>query len=349
MKPLRVAVVAPPFYEIPPDGYGGIERVCASIVDGLARRGHDVTLIASGTRRVAGRFVQTLPVAPGEDTGDDVGVELLHAARAHAAVSALKPDIVHHHSRAGLLMHTGGRASVATVHGAVSGPESEADYHRALGGRVPLVAVSDAQRRTAAELAWAGTVHNGVDPDAYPFRESKDDYLLYLGRLSWAKGADIAVAAAVAAGRRLVVAGGPTSASERQWAELVLRRETHGGVEFVGEVSGHRRLALLAGASCLVHPSRWEEPFGLAVVEAMACGTPVVATRRGALPELVHDGVTGVLVGLSDEAAAGDDVAAAVEQAVGLSPRACRARVVNQFSADRMVSGYLAIYRQLLD
>ena len=342
MRPLRIAVVAPPFYEVPPQGYGGIERVVALLVDELSRLDHEVTLIAVGPQRTHVRYVPTMVVAPGEGTDDDVGLELLHAARAKAALRDLDADVLHLHSRGSLLIEDTARATLATVHGSVRGAESQVDLYRAIGPTLPLVAVSNAQRIAAPDLAWAGMVHNGVDASAYPFREDKDDYALFLGRLSPGKGPDLAMAAAAAAGRRLVVAGAATTLTEHRWVESELARWSTGHVEFLGEVTGARRLAVLSRAACLLHPSRWEEPFGLAVIEAMACGTPVVVTSRGALPELVVDGETGVVC---DDP---DLLPEAVERAAALRPGACRNRVLEKFSSIRMAEGYLEIYEELL-
>jgi glycosyltransferase involved in cell wall biosynthesis len=340
VQQLRVVVVAPPYYEVPPTGYGGIERVCALLVNGLAARGHDVTLVAAGNPRTAGRFVQSLPVAPGEGTEDQVGVEVVHAAKAWEVIEELNPDVVHYHSRVGLLTARPSPPSIATVHYAVFGPESQAGLYRSLRGRVPLVAISDAQRHQAPGLPWIGRVHNGVNPGAYPFRADKEEFLLCLGRLSTTKGIDLAVAAARSTGRQLVVAGAATIHSERQWAEVTLGDRA--GVEFIGEVSGRQRIALLSRAACLLHLARWEEPFGLDVVEAMACGTPVVATPRGALPEIIANGETGMLC---------DDLSS-IDQAIAGATRCsaedCRARVVKLFTADRMVDEYVQTYRRVV-
>lgn len=340
---MRVAIVAPPYYEIPPTGYGGTERVCHLLVVGLLERGHEVTLIAAGGDHTDARFVSTFPETQVEGSESETTIELLHATRAAGALERLDVDVVHDHSRAGPLTAASRRTpTVATVHGPLTGADSQRELFAALSRSISLVAISDAQRRDAPELNWAGRVYNGIDVDAYPFRADKDDYVLCLGRTHPQKGVDLAIDAARAADRRIVVAGSWTIPAERAWFEEHIRPRIGPGVEWVGEVSGDAKRELLAGASCLVFPAQWAEPFGLAMVEAMACGTPVVGLRAGSVPEVVEDGRTGVVC---DEPA---ELAAAIVAADEIDRGACRARVAEAFSAKRMVAGYEAVYAELV-
>jgi glycosyltransferase involved in cell wall biosynthesis len=340
---LRIAVVAPPFYEIPPPSYGGTERVCYLLVEGFVRRGHDVTLIAAGRNHTTGRFIATFPEAQPEGSETDTEVELLHAARAAVALSELDLDVVHDHTRAGpLTAASRATPTVATVHAAVTGPESRAEALAVLGRWVRLVAISDAHRAGAPHLNWVATVHNGMPVEEFPFSAEKQEYLLYLGRLSPQKGVHLAIDAAREAGRPLIVAGGWTIPSERAYFDQEIRPRIGQGVEWVGEVGAAERLRLLAGASCLLYPIRWEEPFGLAVVEAMACGTPVVALRAGSMPELIVDHETGILC---DEPS---KLAAAIQAAIRLDPGACRAHVAQHFGVERMIDGYESVYRTVI-
>lgn len=340
---LRVAVVAPPFYEVPPLGYGGTELVCFLLVEGLVDRGHDVALVAAGPNRTRARFVGTFDVAQPEDASSAAEVEIVHAARADAALEELDVDLVHDHSRAGPLTARGRRVpTVATVHGAVAGPDSQAELYAALGRLAPLVAISDAQRRGAPELPWIATVHNGIPVGDYPFRADKEDYVLVLGRISAHKGVHLAIDAAAAAGRRVVVAGSWTVPTERAYFDEHVRPRLGTGVEWLAEVGGEEKRDLLARAACLLFAAEWEEPFGLVLVEAMACGTPVVALGAGAVPELVVDGETGILCDRPSELAAG------IEAARRLDPGRCREHAQERFDVERMIAGYEAVYRRVL-
>jgi glycosyltransferase involved in cell wall biosynthesis len=340
---LRIAVVAPPYYEIPPQGYGGIERVCHALVVGLLERGHDVTLIAAGGDHTDARFVPTFPEAQVEGSEFETTIELLHAVRAATALEWLELDVVHDHSRAGPLLAASRRTpTVATVHGPMRGAESQREVFAELGRSVSLVAISEAQRHDAPELNWVGRVYNGIDVGSYPYRTDKDDYVLVLSRLHPQKGIDIAIDAALKAGRRIVVAGSWTIPTERAWFEDLIRPRLGPGVEWVGEVEGEAKRELLAGAACLLFPARWAEPFGLAMVEAMACGTPVVGLRAGSVPEVVDHGRTGVICDRPGE------LPEAIAAAVALDPHACRARAGELFSADRMVAGYEALYQAVV-
>jgi glycosyltransferase involved in cell wall biosynthesis len=323
--------------------YGGTERVCYLLVQGLIDRGHDVVLIAAGSNHTRAQFIRTLDTACGEGTDADTMLAAIHAARAMAALEELQVDVVHDHTLIGPL--TGGdrlSPTIVTAHLPVAGPESAFDYYQAVAAGCFLVALSEAQRRLAPELGWVGTVHNGIELERYRFRPEKDDYVLYLGRISRSKGVHSAIDAARAAGVRLVIAGKGTVPSERAYFDREIAPQVHDGVEWVGEVGGDQRNDLLAGARCLLFPVQWEEPFGLVMLEAMACGTPVVALRAGSVPELIDDGVSGFVC----ERAA--DLPTAIRKASDLRPQDCRQHVANGFTAERMVAGYEAIYRRVL-
>jgi hypothetical protein len=208
-RPVRIAMVAPPWFEVPPQGYDGIEAVCAGLVDRLVARGHWVTLIGAGRDRTAAKFVATFAEPPSVRLGEPVP-EVLHSAAVAQAVEDVEADLVHDHTLAGPLLAAGRPVStVVTAHGPVDGDLG--DYYRQLGGWVGLVAISDAQRRIAPDLPWLATVYNGIDVDAYPFREAKDDFVLFLGRFSPDKGAHLAIDAARPAGRFCL----PASAASR--------------------------------------------------------------------------------------------------------------------------------------
>ncbi len=337
---MRILMVAPPWYDVPPLGYGGIESMVAGLVAGLTRRGHDVTLIGAGRAGTSARFLSTYGRAPSERIGEPLP-EVLHAAKAYAMTSKLVVDVIHDHTLAGPLTAPAQTVpTVITCHGEVGGEYGE--YYRVLGAAVSMVAISEAQRRIAPDLNWAGVVHNAVDVTAFPFREHKEDWALWLGRFNEDKGAHLAIDAARAAGRRILLAGKLTEKIEYDYFDEYVRPRLGADAEYVGEADTPRKHELLAAARCLIFPIVWEEPFGMVMIEAMACGTPVVALCRGAVPEVVVDGVTGFI--RSDPS----ELPAAIEAAGTLDPRACRSRVERFFGVEVMARAYEAIYRRTI-
>jgi glycosyltransferase involved in cell wall biosynthesis len=342
-EPLRIAVVAPPYYDLPPLAYGGIERVCWSLAEGLVERGHDVTLVGAGASATRARFVATFPEAQQEGTPSEATIEVLHAARAAAALDELALDVVHDHTRTGpLLAPSRIVPTLVTVHSPLAGPELQLELYTALARWAKLAALTEAQRRAAPQLPWVGVVPNGIEVDAYPYRAEKDDFVLFLGRMSRHKGVHLAVRAAREAGRRLVIAGTWTIPEEQEYFEMEVRPQLGRDVEWVGSAAGETRTELLASAVCLLFPVVYEEPFGLVMIEAMACGTPVVALPAGSVPEVVVHGETGIICAETGE------LAAAIDAATRLDPARCRAHVRDRFSALRMVERYEALYRRLL-
>ncbi|MEV4456656.1 glycosyltransferase family 4 protein [Microbispora sp. NPDC049633] len=336
-RALRVAMVAPPWYDVPPRTYGGIEAVIAGLVGGLRARGHRVTVVGAGR----GVDLRTYEEPPSARIGESYP-EVVHAARAARLLRGLVVDVVHDHSLAGPLTAAGRLVpTVVTCHNDVSGELG--DYYRGLGADVSLVAVSSAQRAHAADLNWVGRVHNAVDVSAWPFRERKDDWVLWLGRLSPDKGAHLAVEAARAAGRRIVLVGRRAERAEQAYFRERVEPLLGPDVEYLGEADGALKSELFSRARCLVFPLSWDEPFGMVMIEAMACGTPVVALRRGAVPEVVADGVTGYVRDTPAE------LPAAIEAVSALDPHAVRARVVRHFDVPVMVEGYERVYREVAE
>lgn len=337
---MRIALVAPPWYTIPPERYGGIEMVVAGLADGLVAAGHSVILVAVGRTGTRAQTVLRSYPEPQSDRLQAALPEVVHAAFVHQALREVDVDLVHDHSTAGPLTATGRSIpTVVTAHNDVSGEFGRILRH--LSGDVAPVAVSASQRRTAPDLDWAGVVHNGVEVDAYPFSDAKEDYVLFLGRMGADKGAHVAIDAARAAGRRIVLAAKCLEPTEHEYFAAQIEPRLGPDVEWLGEVDADRKTALLVGASALLFPVAWDEPFGLVMVEAMACGTPVVALHRGAVPEVVVDGVTGWVC----------DDPAGISRALGrlheLDPAACRAHVERRFSTRAMVSGYEKVYDEV--
>lgn len=341
--PLRIGMVAPPWFDIPPKAYGGIEAVVADLVNALVARGNEVTLVASGPRRTAAqRQVRAFERAPFELLGHDPLPEVIQAAQAARAFAGLDLDIVHDHSMAGPLLARGRRIpTVITMHNAAFG--TNADYFRRLGDTVDVVAISDAQRREAPALNWIGTVHNAIDASSYPFAERKDDYVLWIGRFCADKAPHLAIDAARRAGRRIVLAGKLNEAGEHAYFQKYIVPRLGPDVDYVGEADAALKRKLYAHARCLVFPIQWDEPFGMVMIEAMACGTPVVATPRGSVPEVVAHGRTGYIV---------DDLEQfpkAIERCSQIDPAACRRWVLEHFDLPVMARGYEAMYRRAMD
>jgi glycosyltransferase involved in cell wall biosynthesis len=344
---LRIIQVAPPYFEVPPGDYGGVESVLADLADALVARGHEVTLLGAGEPRTSARFVQIWERTLAERLGEPFP-EVVHAATTRRAVERLVraggADLVHDHTLAGPLNARTyaalGLPTVVTVHGPVDADLRE--YYRDLGTDVALVAISDRQRQIAPELNWAGTVHNGLRVEAWPFQRDKQDYALFVGRFHPDKAPHLAVEAAHAAGVPLVLAGKCAEPAEREYFESEVEPRLRDTDQVFGMADGPAMRELLANARCLLFPVQWEEPFGMVMIEAMACGTPVVALRAGAVPEVVRPGVTGLICSTPAE------LPEALHEVRRLDPDACRAHVAHTFNADRLGARYEAVYEQVL-
>jgi glycosyltransferase involved in cell wall biosynthesis len=339
---MHIAMVAPPWFRMPPAAYGGIEWMCYYLIQGLEARGHDVTLIGvdqSNTR--AKRFYRSFQEAPSARLGEP-WPEVMHAAYAGRVIKETAPDIVHDHTLAGPLLAFGRPVpTVITAHGPVDGEIGK--YYELLSSEVSLIAISDAQRRMAPHLAWIGRVYNAIPIDEYPFPEHKEDYLLWLGRMNPEKAPHLAITAARAVGAPIVLPGKCSEPAERAYFDEEVKPLLGEDVDWIGEANTERKKELLAGARCFVFPIQWQEPFGIVMVEALACGTPVVGLRAGSLPEIVEDGVTGFVRDSPDEL---PDAIQAVDR---IDPRVCRERIAGRFDVDAMVEGYERAYRNALE
>lgn len=340
-KRLHVAMIAPPYFDIPPTAYGGVEAVVADLVDALTARDHQVTLIGAGGHRTrAQRFLATYQRQPADQLGEPLP-EVVHAAQVARLLEDLDADVVHDHTLAGPLLARGRAApTVVTVHGPATGEPGT--YYGALGSTVGLVAISDAQRAKAPGLPWAATVHNAIRADTFPFRAEKDEFALFLGRFHPDKAPHLAVEAARAARLPIVLAGKCAEPAERAYFTREVEPRLGPDTTMFGVADAAAKRDLLARAACLVFPICWDEPFGLVMIEAMACGTPVVALRRGAAPELIIPGQTGVIVDHPGE------LAGAIDEARRLDPWICRKHVQQNFTTDLMAAGYEAVYRRAL-
>jgi glycosyltransferase involved in cell wall biosynthesis len=343
VAPLNIVMVAPPYFEVPPSGYGGVEAVVAQLTDALIARGHRVTLLGAGRSGTTARFVKVWDDILAERLGDPFP-EVLHALKVRRIITELarteRIDIVHDHTFAGPLnapMYSSlGIPTVVTVHGPVDGEPQ--DYYRALGTTAQLIAISDRQRSLAPGLNWIGRVHNAVRPIEWPLQTEKQDFALFLGRYAPYKGPDLALQAAHAADIPLVLAAKMNEQPEREYFNTAVRPLLSDRDCVFGEADAVSKRLLLSSARCLLFPIRWEEPFGIVMIEAMACGTPVVALRGGAVDEVVEDGVTGIICDDPSE------LPAAIAEVGRIDPLACRRRVMDRFSVDGLGAGYEAAY-----
>jgi glycosyltransferase involved in cell wall biosynthesis len=338
---MRIALIAPPWYAVPPSGYGGIEWVVALLADGLTERGHDITLFAPPGSRTKARLVSPLGERLPPDSIGNPWYEASHAMSAYEGSERF--DVLHDHTgpvgvSIGALIES---PIVHTLHGPFT-PQALMLYSR-IARHLWFVAISESQRSMGpSDLRWAGVVYNGIPIDNYPYREDKEDVLFFLGRADEEKAPHLAIEAARRAGRQLVMC--VTTKNEREqryWAEQV-EPLLGDDVEVHGECDQEQKADLLGRAAALLFPIQWAEPFGLVMIEAMACGTPVVAWRNGSVPEVIDDGVTGFVVDSMD----------GMVQAIGrvgeLDPRAARAHVEERFSAAAMVTGYERAYERIL-
>lgn len=341
VAPLRIAMVAPPWLEIPPVAYGGIEPVVAGLVDSLVARGHEVTLVASGEARTTAQRTVTIFDKPPSNRIGEALPEVIGAAVAARAIADLEIDLVHDHTLAGPLLAWGRRTpTVVTAHGPVTGESGL--YYSLMSDTVKLIAISDSQRTSAPEVHFAGRVYNGIDVASFTVQERKQDYVAWIGRFTPDKGPDEAIRAARALGLRIILAGKCSEPAEFEYYESVVKPMLGPDAEFVGEVDATSKRALMEGAQCLVFPLQWDEPFGVVMVESMACGTPVAAFARGSVPEVVADGVSGAVVPV------GSDFTLAVTRAIGLDPWACRRHVEERFDLGFMARGYEKVYLETL-
>ena len=294
---MRIGLVCPVWFPVPPEAYGGTERVVALLADGLVDAGHDVTLFASGDSQTRARLESVFHTAPSEWIGHTYW-EMQHAM--HAFLKADEFDVVHDHTGMLGLAFGGliGTPFCHTVHGPLDGqPGRMYEQVLELAPSAKLISISMNQRKPKPHLPWIGNCPNALDLSMYPFRRKPGgDYLVFLGRMSPDKGAHRALAVALETGIPLKIAAKCREPLEIRYFDEFIRPHLGGSIEYVGEVGHADKVELLMGARALISPIDWEEPFGLMMIEAMACGTPVISTRRGAVPEIVDHGRTGVIV-----------------------------------------------------
>jgi glycosyltransferase involved in cell wall biosynthesis len=339
---MRIAQVAPLFESVPPQLYGGTERVVSFLTEELVRRGHDVTLFASGDSRTSATLV------PGCDRAlrlkgcvDHLAPHVLLAEQ--VAQRADEFDVIHFHIGSvhfPVVRRLSGIVQVTTLHGRLDSPELQPLYTEF--GDMPVVSISNAQRRPLPQAGWMATIHHGLPLTLYAFCDRPGDYFAFIGRISPEKRVDRAIAIAKACGRRLRIAAKVDGADRSYFEEKIRPLLDDPLVEFIGEIGDDEKNAFIGQARALLFPIDWPEPFGLVMIEALACGTPVVAFAGGSVAEVIEHGVTGFVVSSVEDAIL---AAGAVD---GIDRRACRAAFERRFSADRMAAEYIRLYRKLI-
>ena len=339
---MKVAVVAPVWFAVPPTGYGGTEWIVSLLADGLADAGHDITLFASGDSHTKAKlsftYEEAIPHLIGRSLPD-----LNHALGCYERSEEF--DVINDHS--GLLgAALGGAVSTPVLHTAHGPLDGEAGpiYQRIarVSPQVGLISLSLNQREPEPDLPWVANIPNALNFSLYPVKPHRGDYLLFLGRMSPDKGCHRAVAVAFEAGLPLKIAGKLRERKEREYFDELVAPHLGNGIEYLGEVTHGEKVELLQNARATLFPIEWAEPFGLVMIESMACGTPVIATRWGAVPEVIEDGHSGLIVDDYRE------MAAKLEEADALDPLECRAYAEERFSPERMVADYVAAYENAL-
>lgn len=342
MRPMRIAQIAPLFESVPPLGYGGTERIVSYLTEELVRMGHEVTLFATGDSRTSARLAAVAPKA----------LRLHHLNESWPVWNAMlldevmqqssRFDVMHFHTD---VMHLPlstrcGTPSLSTLHGRLDLIGLPSLYARFRTH--PLVSISDAQRKPLPQASWLATVPHGLPMAQYDYVDRADDYFIFLGRISPQKRLDRAIDVAVRAGKRLVVCAKVDEGEKDYFDDAIKPLLDHPLVDFVGEIDDARKQHLLGRARALLFLIDWPEPFGLVLLEAMACGTPVIAYAEGAVPEIVEDGVTGRIVAGQEEAVR------AAQEIDHIDRRRCREVFMRRFTATAMAENYLRLYRSLV-
>jgi glycosyltransferase involved in cell wall biosynthesis len=341
---MKIAQIAPLYESVPPKLYGGTERVVSYLADGLVRQGHDVTLYASADSETLAELRPMCDKAL-RLQGSDVVDPLAHHIRMLEIVAqeATEFDIVHFHIDYlhFPLTRRQNLPSVTTLHGRLDIPEVQALFREF--PEMNLVSISDSQREPMLWANWVGTVHHGLPEDLYPPNYNKGKYLAFIGRISPEKRVDRAIEVAKQVGLPLKIAAKIDPADEDYFESEIQGLMDHPLVEYIGEIGEHEKAQFLGNAMALMFLIDWQEPFGLVLTEAMACGTPVVAYGMGSVPEVIDDGTTGYIVDSVDAAAN------AVKRLDALDRRTIRKVFEQRFSVRRMCQDYVRIYQRIRD
>jgi glycosyltransferase involved in cell wall biosynthesis len=339
---MRIAQVAPLAEAVPPKLYGGTERVVSWLTEELVAQGHDVTLFASGDSRTSAKLVSCAPQGlrlAGIQDHTASNLVMLDTVRRHAG----EFDIIHFHIDLlpVALFRDLAHKCLVTLHGRLDQPDFLPVFNAF--PEMPLVSISESQRAPLpSHVNWLATVHHGLGGGAYPFHPKSGDYLAFLGRISPEKRPDRAIEIAIDAGVPLKIAAKVDKADQDYFEDVIRPMLDHPLIEFVGEIDEQEKCSFLRNALALLFPIDWPEPFGLVMIEAMSAGTPVIAWRNGSVPEVIADGVSGMIIDSMDEAVA------AVGAVRAMSRERVRRFFEKRFTATRMAADYVDAYRRLL-
>jgi glycosyltransferase involved in cell wall biosynthesis len=344
---LRVLQLAPIWETVPPPAYGGTETVVSCLTEELVRRGVDVTLAASGDSRSEAELFSVFPYSlrPHGLIDEPLQYSIMHVAL--ALKYARDFDIIHNHngppSELGMaLSHLVQVPMLTTLHNNLV-KETEFIWSNYTGWYNTISRTQFEMNPCMPKARFAGVVHNAIDVDSFPFETKKDDYALFIGRFAPEKAPHLAIEAARLAGVRLLMAGKVAVREEQEYFDALVKPHIDGRqVEFLGEADGPTKRELYRRARCLLAPIQWDEPFGLVMIESMACGTPPIAIDRGAAPEIIEDGVCGFLVKDVEE------MARAIARVDGIEPWDCRRRVEDRFSPAALADNYLSLYERII-
>ena len=341
---MKIGMIAPPWFPLPPRGYGGIELVVSHLTEGLVARGHDVTLFASGDSATRARLSYVFDQAPSLRIESGI-LEIVHSIAAYRRAAEF--DVIHDHSglssRAlgALAHHLLGTPIVATLHGPADQVTTEV-----LGSMredICFIAISEYQRNGFPDLHFVATIPNAIDVAALQFSAEKEDFFLFVGRMSPEKGAHTAIEVAKRLGVGLIIAGKLNEGPEKEYFAARVEPHLTEGIHFRGEVDHAAKLALYAKARCTLFPIHWPEPFGLVMIESMAAGTPVIAFRRGSVPEVIEHGRTGFIVDTVDE------MVEAARHIDEIDPHECRKAVEERFGLETFVAAHEEAYGQAIE
>jgi glycosyltransferase involved in cell wall biosynthesis len=341
---VKIAILSPVWFPVPPTGYGGTEWIVSLLADGLADAGQDVTLFASGDSMTKAKLAYVYAEAPGHLIGRSLP-EFHHALACYERADEF--DVIHEHSGppGAALGATVSTPVVHTLHGPLDG-EAGPIYEQIarVAPQVGMISISFNQRKPKPDLPWIANVPNALELSLYPCKPHRGDYLLFLGRMSPDKGAHRAIAVAMETGLPLKIAGKRRERKEREYYEEFVQPHLGNGIEYLGEVTHGEKVELLQNARVTLFPIEWEEPFGLVMIESMACGTPVIATRWGAVPEVIEEDSRGGIVVDNYRQIAGK-----LDEADEMDPYECRGYVEERFSRERMVEDYMDAYRAAIE
>ena len=347
---MKIAMVVPPWFKIPPEGYGGIEVVVSLLTDGLSDRGHDVTLftVSSSTTKahIFKVFDQEMKHYLDSPPSNLLNIALTHSLASYIEISRSKYDIVHDQTwKEGLCSAAFIDIPIVhTLHGHFN--EENKRFYSLFNGcpRVHFVTISNYQQTCLPSLNYAATVYNGLNLSKYPYSEEKEDYFFYIGRFNEEKAPHLACEVVKKLGAKLILAGKVNEEAERCYFDQYIRPYLGEQIRFVGELAhwGREKMDLLSRGKGYLYPIQWDEPFGITMAEAMACGTPVVTFKKGSAPEVVAHEITGFVVQTMDE------FIDATKRVGEINPKECRERVEEMFTASSMVDNYERVYMRVL-